>query len=782
MLRIFKNYFRYWYFVVLIVALLFLQAYCDLALPQYTSNMIDVGIMNGGTSHILPEKIQADEYDYVKLFMTEEEAKAFSDSYKAEGDLYVRKSLSEEDLKALDEKLLPAILINYQMSAVQVDSFKEQIYDSEAAGAQLAAAGITREAFLAMSVEQIGSLLHMDIKSYEKEVDDENGNPVKEEYVDMRSIFSAMADAGMMNESSIQEARSMFEKISEEIGSNTLKSMGYKWATEREEQAGIDLHKKQTDYLWIAGGKMLLMALLMMACVIMISFFSSIVGGRIGRDLREQVFSRVLSFSGKEIDQFSTASLITRCTNDIQQVQFVSIMMLRMVFYAPIIGIGGVIKVVHTGAGMGWIIFVAVGVIMALVSSLMMIAMPKFKIMQTLVDGLNMVSRELLTGLSVIRAFGREKESEQRFDEANTRLMKTQLFTNRVMTFMMPAMTLTMTGVNILIVWTAAHKIDEGVLQVGAMTAFITYAMQIIMSFLMLTGMSIMLPRAGVAAERINEIARTESSINDPENARKLDSCKGVLSFEEVSFRYPNANEDVLEGISFTAEPGKTTAIIGSTGCGKSTLVNLIPRLYDVTGGRILLDGVDIRELTMKDLREYLGFVPQKAVLFSGTISSNLRFGKRDASDEELEAAAEVAQAMEFINNKEDRMNSHIAQGGSNVSGGQKQRLSIARAIAKDPSIYIFDDSFSALDMKTDATLRKALAEKSKDKTVIIVAQRISTILHADQILVLDDGKIVGKGNHRELMTSCEAYQEIARSQLSEADLEKTMAEGGDRS
>ena len=520
--------------------------------------------------------------------------------------------------------------------------------------------------------------------------------------------------------------------------------MGIAYAVSCDTAAGVDIDKVQTSYLWSAGGRMVAMALLMGVVTVLVGFFGARIGAGIGRDLRGKIFGQVVRFSNAEMDHFSTASLITRSTNDIQQIQMVSAVMIRMVAYAPILGIGGVLKIIQTGAGMGWIIILAILVILGYVMVLMSVTMPRFKLMQKLVDKINLVSREILTGLSVIRAFGRETEEEKRFDAANKDLTKTMLFTNRVMTFMMPGMMLIMNLLTVGIVWVGAHKIDAGSMQVGSMTAFITYAMMIVMAFLMLTAMSIMLPRAAVAAERIDEV---------------------------ISFRYPGAEADVLEDIDFTAEPGKTTAIIGSTGCGKSTLVNLIPRLYDVTGGSVTLDGQDIRNIRMEDLREEIGFVPQKGVLFSGTIASNLRFGKRDATDEQIKEAAAIAQAADFIEEKQEKYDSDIAQGGSNVSGGQKQRLAIARAIAKQPKIYVFDDSFSALDLKTDAALRKALASKVKDSTVIIVAQRISTILHAEQILVLDDGKIVGKGTHEELLKNCETYQQIARSQLSAKEL-----------
>ena len=535
--------------------------------------------------------------------------------------------------------------------------------------------------------------------------------------------------------------------------------------------AGVDMDKLQTDYLWASGIKMVLMALLVAVITVCVGMLASRVAAGAGRDLRGSVYKKVMGFSSAEMDRFSTASLITRTTNDVQQIQMVIVLLLRMVLYAPVLGIGGVIKVWQTGAGMGWVIGLAVAAIMALVLFLMVVAMPKFKLMQKLVDGVNLVSREILTGLSVIRAFGREKKEEERFDKANKKLTKTMLFTNRVMTFMMPCMTFIMYGLTVLIVWVAAHKIDNGSMQVGAMTAFITYAMQIVMSFLMLTMMSVMLPRAAVAADRIDEVLTVKSEIVDPEKPETLEKKEGVVRFNHVSFKYPGAEHNALEDIDFVAEPGKTTAIIGSTGCGKSTLVNLIPRLYDVTEGSVTIDGHDIRNITMNELRDELGFVPQKGVLFSGTIASNLRYGREDATDEEIREAAEIAQASDFIEEKSAKYDSPIAQGGSNVSGGQKQRLSIARAIAKNPKVFIFDDSFSALDLKTDAALRKALAEKVSDSTVIIVAQRISTVLHAEQILVMDEGRIVGRGTHEELLANCEVYRQIAKSQMSEKEL-----------
>ena len=585
-----------------------------------------------------------------------------------------------------------------------------------------------------------------------------------------------------MTKDQLLSMRDDMEDTIDAMGSSLVKSMGVAYAVSADKAAGVDIDQVQKDYLWMSGLKMVGMALLMGVVTVLIGFFASRVGAGIGRDLRDKVFKRVVRFSNAEMDRFSTASLITRSTNDIQQIQMVSTMLLRIVAYAPILGIGGVLKVIKTGAGMGWVIALAIIVILGYVMVLVSAAMPKFKLMQKLVDNINLVSREILTGLSVIRAFGREKKEEERFDDANRSLTKTTLFTNRIMTFMMPGMMLIMNVLTVSIVWVGAHRIDSGDMQVGAMTAFITYAMMIVMSFLMLTMLSIMLPRAAVAAERIDEVIVTESSIHDADQTEAVTERNGVIRFDHVDFRYPGAEEDVLHDIDFIAEPGKTTAIIGSTGCGKSTLVNLIPRLYDVTGGKITLDGKDIRNIKMSDLREEIGFVPQKGVLFSGTIASNLRFGKDEATDEEIAKAAKIAQATEFIETKDDRYDSAIAQGGSNVSGGQKQRLAIARAIAKDPKIFVFDDSFSALDLKTDAALRKALGENVKDSTVIIVAQRISTILHAEQILVLDDGEVVGKGTHEELLKTCEVYQQIAKSQLSarELGLEESEVSGNE--
>lgn len=767
----FKNMLPYRKAVIIIIALLFVQAWCDLSLPSYTSDIIDVGIQNSGVEHIVPEKLTKSEFKTAQFIMTDDEADLWKGLYKADGEFYKLKDKSSKELDEADEKLNLPLIMNYQMSTLEVSSFKKTIANQM---------GKKESELENVSVEQLGESLGVKLKSFKQEKEDDDGNRVKVDCVDARPFFAGMTQSGKMDKKSILSMRDKMSDTIDAMGSSLVKSMGVAYAVSCDKAAGIDVDHIQKSYLLFAGLKMLGMALLMGVVTVLVGFFASRVGAGIGMTLREKVFKNVVGFSNAEMDKFSTASLITRSTNDIQQIQMVSVMLLRMVAYAPILGIGGVLKVVQTGAGMGWIIVLAIAVILGYVMVLMSAAMPKFKLMQKLVDNINLVSREILTGLSVIRAFGREKKEEERFDEANKDLTKTMLFTNRVMTFMMPGMMMIMNILTVGIVWFGAKKIDGGNMQVGAMTAFITYAMMIVMSFLMLTMMSIMLPRAAVAAERIDEVVRTESSIKDADEPEKLTSHDGVISFEHVNFKYPGAEEDVLHDIDFVARPGETTAIIGSTGCGKSTLVNLIPRLYDVSDGKILLDGKDIRNISMSDLREEIGFVPQKGVLFSGTIASNLRFGNDDATDEEIKKAARIAQATEFIEAKDDKYESSISQGGSNVSGGQKQRLAIARAIAKNPKIFIFDDSFSALDLKTDAALRKALSENVKDSTVIIVAQRISTILHAEQILVLDDGKVVGKGTHEQLLKNCDVYREIAKSQLSAKELGMDESEVSD--
>ena len=657
MRKLFKNMLPYWHIIVVIFLLLGVQAYCDLSLPQYTSDIIDVGIQNKGIKHILPEKMPEEEYQLAELFMTDGEKDTFEAVYEKKDDTYVC-TADKETLETLDDELLTPIVLTYRMANMSETDFKNTIAEALEQNPQNQ---ITKESLDEMSIEEIGQMMQMELTTYEAENYD--GEMVT--YVDMRPMMKQLIASGAMTQDGIAQSREYMENMIDSVGSSTLHAMGTAYATSCDEKAGLDVEHIQKNYLWSEGGKMAAMSLLMLAVAVVVGYLASRVGAGVGRDLREKIFGKVVGFSNTEMDKFSTASLITRSTNDIQQIQFVTAIMLRMLLYAPIIGIGGIYKVLKTGAHMEWIIVMAVLVISGLVMVLMSITLPKFKIMQKLVDALNLVSREILTGLSVIRAFGREKKEEERFDEANRNLTRTQLFTNRVMTFMMPGMMMIMNVLSVGIVWVGAHKIDAGTMQVGAMTAFITYAMMIVMSFLMLTMLSIMLPRAAVAAERIDEVIVTESSIHDADQTEAVTERNGVIRFDHVNFRYPGAEEDVLHDIDFIAEPGKTTAIIGSTGCGKSTLVNLIPRLYDVTGGKITLDGKDIRNIKMSDLREEIGFVPQKGVLFSGTIASNLRFGKAEATDEEIAKAAKIAQATEFIETKDDRYDSAIAQGGT---------------------------------------------------------------------------------------------------------------------
>lgn len=757
--------------ICIMLVLLMVQAWADMSLPQYTSDIIDTGIQNKGVEHILPEKIQDDEYQMAQIFMDNGQKTSWQKAYKktdAEKDgkvIYKRKNLSKEKLDKLDKELLTPVVLTYQLGHMQVKQYKEGLVQSmEKNPGSAAMAG----QISSMSIEQISKMPGVNIRTFKAE--DQNGKT--KTYVDARPSVQAMIQSGAMDQNAIDKMKEQNNKIVKKTGDQTLKSMGIAYAADCSKKAGMDMNKIQMDYLWHCGLIMFLMAGLMMVMSVLVSFFASRVGANIGRDLRGQVFSRVMKFSSAEMSKFHTSSLITRATNDIQQVQMVSTMLLRMVLYSPILAVWGIVKVAETKAHMNYDIVGGVMVIVFMVMILMVIAMPKFKIMQKLVDKLNGVSREILTGLQVIRAFGREDVEEARFDQANLELKKTQLFTNRVMTFMRPIMMLIMYTLTVIITWVAAHRIDSGDLQVGGMTAFITYSMIIVISFMIITVMSILLPRAGVAADRIREVIDTEPSINEKEEAKELKVTDGIVEFSHVDFKYPDAEENIITDISFTAKPGETTAIIGSTGCGKSTLVSLIPRFYDVTGGSIKIDSQDIRDVTIKSLRDAIGFVQQKGVLFSGTISSNLKFGNDQASDEVVKSAADTAQASDFIEEKEEGFDSFISQGGSNVSGGQKQRLSIARAIVKDPAIMVFDDSFSALDMKTDARLRKALDKKVKNTTKIIVAQRVGTILHAEQILVLDEGRIVGRGTHEQLMKSCDEYKQIAESQLSSLELE----------
>ena len=740
-----KNLFKYaaaqWKALLAVIVILFVQAYCDLSLPAYTSDIVNVGIQQGGVEEQVPEAISVKEMERLTLFMSDEDQSQVMDDYEEDDSSYDQAAYVLKDSVSADE---------------------EEMGDLEdiLAGPMMLTAGFESGSDMTQQIEE-------QLKA----------NLPPEMVSDDMDIFDIM-------EMLPQEQRSaMVEKMEEQLDDmpdSILEQAAVSYVRSAYENLGMDMDRIQTNYLLTTGGKMAALAFLGMAASIMVGFLASRIGASTGRDLRSKVFHKVVGFSNNEFDHFSTASLITRSTNDIQQIQMLIVMLLRIVLYAPILAIGGIFQVFQTNVSMSWIIALAVIVIAFVILILFLVAMPKFRILQTLVDKVNLVMREILTGLSVIRAFSTEKHEEERFDEANRELTRTNLFVNRAMTFMMPVMMLVMNGVSVLIMWTGAHGINDGQMQVGDMMAFIQYTMQIIMGFLMLCMLSIMLPRAAVAADRVEEVLTSETVIHDPENAkdfRKED--KGVLRFDHVSFRYPGADENVLHDITFTAKPGETTAIIGSTGSGKSTLVNLIPRFYDVTEGSVTLDGVDIREVSQHDLRDRLGYVPQKGVLFSGNIASNIMFGNPDGTKEEMIEAAEIAQATEFIDAKPEGYESPISQGGGNVSGGQKQRLSIARAIAKHPEVFIFDDSFSALDFKTDVTLRRALKKRTKDSTVLIVAQRISTILHAEQIIVLDEGRIAGIGTHEELLRDCEVYQQIAASQLSEDELKSGSGNAG---
>lgn len=722
--------------ILMIVVFLVLQAYCDLSLPGYTSDIVNVGIQQGGIDTAIPEQISVEDMDRLFLFVSEQDQKTVLDAYERDTDTYESEAYVLKDGILKNEKRTDKIgaILSKPMMLVTVFSS-----DSEE----------TKEMTDAMFASLPKEMLSEDM-----------------------TVFDVL---GMMpEEQRAQMVTQIGEKV-DEMPETMLEQAATIYLKEAYKNLGMDTDKIQTGYMLRTGGKMLALAAVGMIVSMIVGFLASKVGASTGRDLRGKVFRKVVEFSNGEFDKFSTASLITRSTNDIQQIQMLTVMILRMVLYAPIMGMGGVFKVFHTNVSMSWIIGLAVVLIAMVVMVLFVVAMPKFKILQNLVDRLNLVTREILTGLPVIRAFSTEKHEEERFDQANKDLTNTNLFVNRAMTFMMPTMMLIMNAISILIVWVGANGINDGQMQVGDMMAFIQYTMQIIMAFLMICMISIMLPRAAVSATRVDEVLTSTTLINDPKQPKHLKEGKGMVEFNHVSFRYPGAEEDVLHDISFTAKPGETTAIIGSTGSGKSTMVNLIPRFYDVTEGKITIDGEDIRNVTQHELRDQLGYVPQKGVLFSGTIASNILYGNPDGSEETMMEAAKVAQAAEFIEEKPKCYDSRISQGGGNVSGGQKQRLSIARAIAKDPKIFIFDDSFSALDYKTDVTLRKALKEHTVNSTVIIVAQRISTILHADQIIVLDEGKVAGIGTHKELLKNCDVYYQIAASQLSEKELERDL-------
>lgn len=717
--------------VAIVIVLLVVQALCELSLPNYTADIVDVGIQQNGVDSVAMREMSRDTYEWLMAFMNTDECAYVASCYEEGKDSYVLKRTIEADkdkIKKLEQTLQEPLVLTYFM-----EYGAKQTTDSQ---------------YTSMMGDAAEGLVQV----------------------------QKLKDAGVLQPTSLYEMRKKVSEQFGELGDTMTDQLSVAMVEKEYEALGYDMQKMQMQYLLHTGGVMILMTLGMLVAAVLLGFVSSKTAADIGRSLRQKVYTSVISYSGKEIDQFSTASLITRCTNDIQQVQMVEVMLLRLVLYAPVLAIGGIIMVSRTDTSMSWIIFIAVAVIIGVVLVLMKFSMPKFKMMQKLVDRLNLVSREILTGIPVIRAFSREEHEKERFQDANTALMETQLYTSRMMAWMMPIMMLIMNCITIAVVWFGAKGIAAGQMQVGDMMAFITYAMVIVMSFLLLTMMSIMLPRAGVAAERIQEVLCTKSSIEDAKTVADdtMGQIRGELAFHDVCFAYPNAKSNVLDHLDFVAEPGKTTAIIGSTGCGKSTLLQLIPRLYDVTEGSITLDGIDIRKISQKKLRDAIGYVPQKAVLFSGDIRSNIKYADDDISDDVMIKAAGIAQATEFVEEKEKKYESHISQGGSNVSGGQKQRLAIARAIAKEPKIYLFDDSFSALDFKTDKALREALFMHAKDATILIVAQRISTILHADQILVLDDGKIVGKGTHQELLKTCQTYQEIAMSQLSQSEIEKT--------
>lgn len=723
MFKVLKNLKKTWVSVLMIIILLCIQAATDLALPEYTSKIVNIGIQQGGIENTIPEIVRETTMKSLELIAGQEKDTIINSYTKIS-----KENLSNNEYEKYVKKY-PAL--EKENLYVVNDLSKEE-----------------KE-----KLNSVISKLLIAIYSQKMAAQMQNQN---ENYLSDNSMNS-------LRQSQMEE---MPDSIIEQIAIQEIKS--------EYEDIGINMENYQINYILMTGLQMLGIALISMATAVIIMLLSSKVAAKLGATLREKIYKKVLTFSSKEIRQFSTASLITRSTNDIQQIQMLMSMLFRVVVYAPIIGFGGFFKVLNNSDGsMAWIIGVAIFAILVIVMTLFIVAMPKFKKLQDLIDKLNMVSREILTGLPVIRAFNKEKDEEKRFTDANRDLMKSNMFVNKAMSLMMPTLMLVMNGISLLIIWVGGHGVDQGIMKVGDMMAFIQYTMQIVMSFLMISMISIMLPRSSVSAKRINEVLETEPDIKDISNPKKFDkNKKGLVEFKNVSFKYPDADEELLTDINFTAKPGETTAIIGNTGSGKSTIINLIPRFYDVTAGELLIDGVNIKEVSQKDLRDIIGFVPQKGILFSGTIESNIKYSNENMSDERMKEAAEIAQATEFIEAKPEQYDSEIAQGGNNVSGGQKQRLSIARAIAKDPEIFVFDDSFSALDYKTDSKLREALKEKTENKTVIIVAQRINTILNADQIIVLEDGKVVGKGTHKELMQKCETYRQIALSQLSKEELE----------
>ena len=770
MKNLFKYAASYWKAMIAIVLILVVQAYCDLSLPAYTSDIVNVGIQQGGIEDEVPRQIATEEMEKLLLFVSEDDQQTVMDAYTEDNTSYKKEAYVLKDSVAEEENTMENLKDILQIPMMMTSGIESGSDTTKRMEDKLK--------------EQMSQGMAQSMPQGADQTMPEGMSQSESQTESQAVSLDDMSMFDLLKMLPAEQRATMVEKIEEqmsEMPDTILDQASVSFCRSAYKDLGMDMDQTQIHYLLKTGGQMAALALLGMAASIMVAFLASRVGASAGRDLRSGVFHKVVGFSNNEFNHFSTASLITRSTNDIQQIQMLIVMLLRMVLYAPILAIGGVLQVMKTNVSMSWIIGLAVIIIAFVVLLLFLVVMPKFKVLQNLVDKLNLVTREILTGLPVIRAFSTEKHEEERFDDANRTLTKTNLFVNRAMTFMMPVMMLVMNGVSVLIVWTGAHGISDGQMQVGDMMAFIQYTMQIIMGFLMLCMISIMFPRAAVAADRVEEVLKSETMIHDPKQEKHFpEDGKGVLTFDHVSFRYPGADEDVLEDITFTAKPGETTAIIGSTGSGKSTLVNLIPRFYDVTSGDITLDGVDIREVKQHELREKLGYVPQKGVLFSGDIASNIMFGNSHGSDDEMIEAAEIAQATEFIDTKPEKYKSPISQGGSNVSGGQKQRLSIARAIAKHPQVFIFDDSFSALDYKTDVTLRRALAEKTSGSTVLIVAQRISTILHAEQIIVLDEGKVAGKGTHAELLKNCPVYREIAESQLSRKELEAALNEQTD--
>lgn len=747
--------------IIFVVILLVIQAYCDLSLPTYMSNIVNVGIQQSGIETVTPDKAPKSEMDKIELFMDKNDKDFVNSQYKSEkyknkDILVLKENISDKNADKLADKLTKPMLITYMLEKGEKGELSSDSVSGKIDNKDFQK--IMENGVKEMTPENQMKFMEINKKSQAGET------------VDMFEILPLFSENTM---SQITDVMNDKLKAFDKLGEDTITQVVTPYTESLMKSAGVDTDQVRMNYLFKAGALMLGYAGIIFVCMIAVSLLSSIIGARFSKDIRSHAYNQIINFSASESNKFSNASLITRCTNDIQQIQMVLVMMLRMIIYAPILGIGALLKVTNMSSGMVWVIALAVGVILVLVATLMVVAMPKFTALQKLVDKVNLVSREILTGLPVIRAFSREDHENERFDDANKTLTKTNLFVNRVMAIMMPAMMFIMNGTTVLIVWVGANETNAGNMQVGDIMAYIQYTMQIIMSFLMICMASIMIPRAFVSARRLGEIYDTDITIHNPENPKEFEEKqKGVVEFKDVTFAYPGAEEPVLKDISFTAKPGETTAIIGSTGSGKSTLINLIPRFYDTTKGSVTVDGQDIKDVKLTDLRDKIGYVPQKGMLFSGTIKSNIAFANEDLPMEKIEKAAEIAHATEFINEKPNKYDTHISQGGTNVSGGQRQRLSIARAIANEPEVLIFDDSFSALDFKTDVAVRKALSENIKNSTILIVAQRISTVLNAEQILVLDNGKIVGKGTHKELLKNCQVYRDIAESQLSKEELQ----------